>query len=121
LGRHFTDVFIDVPIPELRVRLGGRGESEEELARRMQTAEVELREKHKFSHVIVSRDKEHDFAALLAIYERAKARVAASAGAWGDLVTRRPSETGREAKSERSASGGRGACGGAGRGIRREV
>jgi Guanylate kinase len=81
LGRHFTDVFIDVPIPELRVRLGGRGESEEEIARRMQTAEVELREKHKFSHVIVSRDKEHDFAALLAIYERAKARVAASAGA----------------------------------------
>lgn len=77
LARHFTDVFIDVPIPELRVRLGGRGESEEEIARRMQTAEIELREKHTFSHLIVSRDKEADFAALLAIYEQAKARVSA--------------------------------------------
>lgn len=77
LARHFTDVFIDVPIPELRVRLGGRGESEDEIAHRMHTAEIELREKHKFSHVIVSRDRELDFAALLAIYEQAKARVAA--------------------------------------------
>lgn len=76
LARHFTDVFIDVPIPELRTRLGGRGESEEEIARRMQTAEVELRERDKFTHVIVSRDKEHDFAALLRIYEQARARVA---------------------------------------------
>jgi guanylate kinase len=77
LARHFTDVFIDVPIPELRVRLGGRGESEEEIGRRMQTAEIELRERDKFSHVIVSRDRDRDFAALLAIYEQAKARVAA--------------------------------------------
>ncbi len=76
LARHFTDVFIDVPIPELRTRLGGRGESEEEIARRMQTAEVELRERDKFTHVIVSRDKEHDFAALLRIYEQARAQVA---------------------------------------------
>lgn len=81
LARHFTDVFIDVPIPELRARLGGRGESEAEIAHRMQTAEVELREKHKFSHVIVSRDKEHDFAALLAVYEQAKARVGATRAA----------------------------------------
>jgi guanylate kinase len=80
LARHFTDVFIDVPIPELRVRLGGRGEGEEEIARRMQTAEVELRERDKFSHVIVSRDRENDFSALLAIYDQAKARVAASRG-----------------------------------------
>ena len=81
LARHFTDVFIDVPIPELRTRLGGRGESEAEISHRMQTAEIELREKHKFSHVIVSRDKERDFAALLAIYEQAKARVAAARAA----------------------------------------
>jgi guanylate kinase len=78
LARHFTDVFIDVPIPELRARLGGRGEGGEEIARRMQTAELELRERDKFSHVIVSRDKERDFAALLAIYEQAKARMAAT-------------------------------------------
>ena len=75
LARHFTDVFIDVPISELRARLGGRGEREAEIAHRMQTAEVELREKHRFTHVIVSRDKEQDFAALLAIYEQAKAKV----------------------------------------------
>lgn len=78
LARHFTDVFIDVPIPELRARLGGRGESEEEIARRMQTAEVELRERDKFTHVIVSRDREADFAALRAIYEMASGRVAAA-------------------------------------------
>ncbi len=78
LARHFTDVFIDVPIPELRARLGGRGESEEEIARRMQTAEVELRERDKFTHVIVSRDREADFAALRAIYEKASGRVAAA-------------------------------------------
>ncbi len=76
LARHFTDIFIDVPIPELRARLGGRGESEAEIAHRMQTAELELREKHRFSHVIVSRDREADFAALLAIYREACARVA---------------------------------------------
>lgn len=78
LARHFVDVFIDVPIPELRVRLSGRGESEEEISRRMVTAEAELKEKDTFSHVIVSRDREHDFAALLAIYEQAKAKLAAT-------------------------------------------
>ncbi len=76
LARHFTDIFIDVPIPELRQRLGCRGESEAEITHRMQTAEIELREKHLFSHVIVSRDREHDFAALLAILETARHRVA---------------------------------------------
>ena len=45
LARHFTDIFIDVPIPELRARLGSRGETEAEIAHRMQTAELELREK----------------------------------------------------------------------------
>lgn len=75
LARHFTDIFIDVPIPELRLRLGGRGESEAEIAHRMQTAETELREKHRFSHLIVSRDREHDFAALLAILATARQRV----------------------------------------------
>ena len=73
LARHFVDIFIDVPIPELRQRLGGRGESETEIAHRMQTAEIELREKHRFSHVIVSRDRDADFAALLAIFRQAQA------------------------------------------------
>ncbi len=79
LARHLATIFIDVPIPELKVRLGGRGESEEEIGRRMQTAEIELRERDKFEHVIVSRDRESDFAALLAIYETVRARVAATA------------------------------------------
>ena len=80
LARHFTDIFIDVPIPELRQRLGGRGESEVEIAHRMQTAEVELREKHRFSHVIVSRDREADFAALMAIFRQAQAEAGARLG-----------------------------------------
>lgn len=78
LARHLATIFIDVPIPELMSRLGGRGEGEEEIARRMQTAEIELRERDKFEHVIVSRDRETDFAALLAIYETVRARVAAA-------------------------------------------
>ncbi|MCX6938071.1 MAG: guanylate kinase [Verrucomicrobia bacterium] len=74
LARHFIDIFIDVPIPELRARLGGRGESEEEIARRMQTAELELLARDQFNRVIVSRDREHDFAALLKIYEETQTR-----------------------------------------------
>ena len=77
LARHFVDIFIDVPIAELRIRLGGRGESEEEIARRMQTAELELRDRDRFAHVILSRDREHDFAALLEIYRSARTRLAA--------------------------------------------
>jgi guanylate kinase len=78
LGRHLATVFIDVPIPELRVRLGGRGESEAEIAHRMATAELELRERDKFDHVITSRDRDADFAALLAIWRRVAARVSAT-------------------------------------------
>lgn len=78
LARHLATVFINVPIPELRVRLDGRGESEAEIAHRMQTAERELLEIAKFDHVIHSRDRDTDFAALLAIYRRVQARVAAA-------------------------------------------
>ncbi len=78
LARHLATIFIDVPIPELRRRLGGRGESEDEIARRMQTAELELRERDKFEHIILSRDRDTDFAALLAILERTRSRVDAS-------------------------------------------
>lgn len=78
LARHLATLFINVPIPELRVRLGGRGESEAEIAHRMQTAERELLEIAKFDHVIESRDRETDFAALLAIYRQVQARVAAT-------------------------------------------
>ncbi len=77
LARHFVDIFIDVPIPDLLQRLGGRGETGDEIARRMKTAELELCEKHRFSHVIVSQDREHDFAVLLAIFKASQGRVVA--------------------------------------------
>lgn len=78
LARHLATVFIDVPIPELRQRLGGRGESDDEIARRMHTAELELLERDKFENIIVSRDRESDFAALLDILEKTRSRIAAS-------------------------------------------
>jgi guanylate kinase len=75
LARHLATVFINVPIPELCVRLGGRGETETEIAHRMQTAERELLEIAKFDHVIESCDRDRDFAALLVIYRQVQARV----------------------------------------------
>ena len=75
LARHLATVFINVPIPELCVRLGGRGETVTEIAHRMQTAERELLEIAKFDHVIESCDRDRDFAALLAIYSQVQARV----------------------------------------------
>lgn len=64
LKRCLGTVFIDVPIPVLRERLEGRGESAAEIERRMVTAEVELTERSKFDFVIESRDREGDFARL---------------------------------------------------------
>jgi guanylate kinase len=76
LARRMGTVFINVPIPELRVRLGGRGESAEEIARRMETAERELKEIGKFDFVVESHDKEKDFQALIAIWRQVQARSA---------------------------------------------
>ncbi len=76
LAQRMGTVFINVPIPELRVRLGGRGETDEEIARRMETAERELKEIGKFDFVVESRDKEQDFQALLAIRRQVQARSA---------------------------------------------
>jgi guanylate kinase len=78
LARHLATVFINVPIPELRVRLGGRGESEAEITHRMATAERELLEITKFDHVIESHDRERDFISLRAIYHQVQSRVSAS-------------------------------------------
>lgn len=64
LARCMGTVFIDVPIPVLRERLEGRGESAAEIERRMVTAEAELTERSKFDFVIESRDREGDFARL---------------------------------------------------------
>ena len=75
LAKHMGTVFINVPIPELRVRLGGRGETEAEITHRMETAERELKEIGKFDFVVESRDREGDFQALLAIWRQVQARV----------------------------------------------
>jgi guanylate kinase len=54
-----------------------RGKDDEaEIARRMATAEAELREAPRFDFVIESRTREEDFAALLRILEQARLRSA---------------------------------------------
>ncbi len=67
LARALVTVFITVPTAELRRRLAARGESPAEIERRMETAATELREAGKFDHVIESRARDEDFAALLKI------------------------------------------------------
>lgn len=74
LAKRMGTVFINVPIPELRVRLTGRGESEAEIAHRMETAERELLEIGKFDFVVDSSNREDDFAELLAIWRQVQAR-----------------------------------------------
>jgi guanylate kinase len=77
LARHLATVFINVPLAELRARMVARGQdSEAEIERRMQTAELELREAEKFSFQIHSSSREADFAALLTIWREVAARVA---------------------------------------------
>jgi len=47
-------------------------DGEPEIARRLQTAQLELREAPKFDFRIESRSREEDFAALLAIIDRVR-------------------------------------------------
>ena len=61
----------------LRDRLQGRGPvSDEELARRMQSAEFELAERNSYDYVIHSASKEQDFRALLVYWEQARQKLA---------------------------------------------
>lgn len=61
----------------LRERMLGRGPvSEEELARRLQSAELELAERNSYDYVIHSGTKEQDFRALLAFWEQARRKPA---------------------------------------------
>lgn len=70
-----TTVFIVVDHDRLLARMRSRGQDhEEEIAGRMKTAERELREAHKFDFIIESRTRDEDFAALLRILAKAKAR-----------------------------------------------
>jgi guanylate kinase len=78
LGRHLTTVFIVVDHDRLEARMRARAQDDdEEIARRMATAEAELREAHKFDFRIDSHTRDEDFAALREIVEKARARTAA--------------------------------------------
>lgn len=60
----------------LRERLQGRGPvSEDELSRRLQSAEFELAERNSYDYVIHSASKEQDFRALLAFWEQARRKM----------------------------------------------
>jgi guanylate kinase len=75
LRRAMTTVFIRVDRERLVARMRGRAmDHEEEIERRMATAEAELREASKFDFIIESHTRDEDFAALLAIVEQARLR-----------------------------------------------
>ncbi len=60
----------------LRERLQYRGtDSEEEIARRLRTAELELGERNSYDYVIHSGSKEQDFRALLAFWAQARRKL----------------------------------------------
>jgi guanylate kinase len=81
LQRHLATVFISVPKDQLWLRLKGRGkDSDAEIARRMLTAEIELREADKFDYRIISRSRDEDFAALLDIWRKAQQKIAGARG-----------------------------------------
>jgi guanylate kinase len=76
LGRALVTVFIVVERARLLARIHRRGQDDEaEVARRMATADTELREAPKFDHIIESRSRDEDFSALLAILDRARRRL----------------------------------------------
>lgn len=82
LARAMTTVFIVVDHERLLARMRARGKDDEaEIARRMATAEAEVREAHKFDFVIESETRERDFAALQAIVVRAREKAARLASA----------------------------------------
>ncbi len=74
LARVMSTIFIVVDHERLEARMRERGKDDEaEIARRMATAEAELREAGKFDFVIESRTRDDDFAALLAILKKIRA------------------------------------------------
>jgi guanylate kinase len=71
LARAMTTVFINVDHERLLSRMRERGKDDEaEIARRMETAEAELREAGKFDFVIESKTRDEDYAALRAILKK---------------------------------------------------
>lgn len=76
-GRLVTIFVAPDSMEVLRERMLGRGAiSEDELARRLQSAEFEMAERNSYDYVIHSRTKEQDFLALLEYWAQAKAKLA---------------------------------------------
>ncbi|HTU02095.1 MAG TPA: hypothetical protein VMG58_09775, partial [Candidatus Sulfotelmatobacter sp.] len=74
VGKSLYTVFIMVDRERLLERMRSRGKDDEaEIARRMATAEAELREAPKFDYIIESKTRDEDFAALLAILKKVNA------------------------------------------------
>jgi guanylate kinase len=74
-----TTIFIMVDRERLIARMRARAmDHEDEIARRMATAEAELREAGKFDFVIQSHTRDEDFAVLLQIVEKARDRATAA-------------------------------------------
>ena len=77
-ARAMTTVFIVVDRERLIARMESRAKDDlAEIERRMATAEAELREAPKFDFLIQSRTRDEDFAALLEIVRKARARATA--------------------------------------------
>ena len=72
LARHMATVFIEVPPEELRQRMLLRGDDEEEIERRLHTAQREIAEAGKFDFRIKSTTRETDFQALLETVNQAR-------------------------------------------------
>ncbi|MEM8550643.1 MAG: AAA family ATPase [Verrucomicrobiota bacterium] len=71
-GRLVT-IFINITPEQMRERMLGRGDSDEQdIARRLETAKQETARASEFDHTIDSTDKESDYQTLCAIYERIK-------------------------------------------------
>ena len=78
LQQAMAAIFIILDHEQLVARIRGRGQDDdEEIARRMATAEAELLAATTFEFVIHSASRDEDFAALLKILETARARAAA--------------------------------------------
>lgn len=76
-GRLVTMFVAPDTLEVLRERMLGRGAiSPEELARRLQSAELELAERNSYDYVIHSGSKEQDFRALLDYWAQAQAKLA---------------------------------------------
>lgn len=78
LRDRLVTIFVAPDSPEvLRERMLGRGPiSDDELNRRLQSAEFEMAERNHYDYVIHSGTKEQDFRALLDYWEQARARFA---------------------------------------------